>query len=234
MRNDAAPGGLSEPGWQDALDELERALRDASWAITLLRRALEQGGPPAVRPMRAPQDEEPRPRRKSADPAYDVPAMARPAKVVPPPEPEPEEHEMASAPAGDDAGTPTTFERLWDRIEREHVEKDPAGAAADGESPRGLDLLPQQYLMTIEDRESRVDLVPLHRALLNIAGMDDVSLVTYANGVPVISIRLQGELDLQKLEKAVATSMDRECEVIPQENNKLFLRLRPRTSEEAQ
>lgn len=158
--------------------------------------------------------------------------MARPAKVVRPPEPV-----IATdgdEPVAGDAGSRTTFERLWDRIEREHVEKEPGAATDDGEAPRGLDLLPQQYLMTIEDRESRVDLVPLHRALLNIAGMDDVSLVTYANGVPVISIRLQGEIDLKKLEKAVATSMDRECEVIPQENNKLFLRLRPRTNEESQ
>lgn len=228
MRNDAAPGGLSAPGWQDALEELERALRDASWAITLLKRALEEG-PPAIRPIRPPQaDEEPRPRRKSADPAYEVPAMARPAKVVRPPEPEePEETPV------EDAGSATTFERLWDRIERERIEKEPGAAAAGKEELRGLDLLPQQYLMTIEDRESRVDLVPLHRALLNIAGMDDVSLVSYANGVPVISIRVQGEINLEKLERAVATSMDRECEVIPQENNKLFLRLRSRTSEDA-
>ena len=227
MRNDAAPGGLSAPDWQDALDELERALRDASWAITLLRRSLE-GDAPDVRPLRPPPPEEPRPRRQAAETAYEVPAMARPAKVVRPPEPAPEEL------SADDAGSRTTFERLWDRIERERLEKEPGAEGAAAEEVRGLDLLPQQYLMTIEDRESRVDLVPLHRALLNIAGMDDVSLVSYANGVPVISIRVQGEIDLEKLEKAVAISMDRECEVIPQENNKLFLRLRPNKSEEAQ
>jgi hypothetical protein len=216
MRNEAAQptGGLPAPSWQDALDELERALRDASWAITLLKRSLleENAAPPRQRPSSLP------PPPEDDDDVY-VPAFAAPAAAAPAP---PSEEQ---APADDSYGR-STFERLWDRIERERMEKAPGEGAVQSEPLRGLDLLPQQYLMTVEDRESRVDLVPLHRALLSIAGMDDVTLVTYANGVPVISIRVQGELDLEKLQNAVALGMDRECEVIPQENNKLFIRLR--------
>jgi hypothetical protein len=213
MRNDAVQptGGLPAPSWQDALEELERALRDASWAITLLKRSLqEEDSPPRARPEPLP----PAPHVDDDDDVY-VPAPPSPIAAAAPDEP-----------PGDDSYGRSTFERLWDRIERERMEKEPGDAAAQSEPLRGLDLLPQQYLMTVEDRESRVDLVPLHRALLSIAGMDDVSLVTYANGVPVISIRVQGELDLEKLQDAIAMGMDRECEVIPQENNKLFIRLR--------
>ena len=213
MRNDAAQstGGLPAPSWQDALEELERALRDASWAITLLKRSLqEEDSPPRARPEALP----PAPLVDDDDDVY-VPAPPSPIAAAAPDEP-----------PGDDSYGRSTFERLWDRIERERMEKEPGDAAVQSEPLRGLDLLPQQYLMTVEDRESRVDLVPLHRALLSIAGMDDVSLVTYANGVPVISIRVQGELDLEKLQDAIAMGMDRECEVIPQENNKLFIRLR--------
>lgn len=216
MRNDAAQptSGLPAPSWQDALDELERALRDASWAITLLKRSLqEETAPPRARPEPLP----PTPQDDDDDDVY-VPALATPAPIAPV---APDEE-----PPGDDSYGRSTFERLWDRIERERMEKEPGEAVVQSEPLRGLDLLPQQYLMTVEDRESRVDLVPLHRALLSIAGMDDVSLVTYANGVPVISIRVHGELDLEKLQDAVAMGMDRECEVIPQENNKLFIRLR--------
>ena len=224
MRNEAAQptGGLPAPNWQDALDELERAIRDASWAITLLKHSLQGEASPA----RARPEPLPPPAQDDDDDVY-VPALAEPQAVAAPAAP------MAAAPTapaeqppGDDSYGRSTFERLWDRIERERMEKEPGEAAAQGEPLRGLDLLPQQYLMTVEDRETRVDLVPLHRALLSIAGMDDVSLVTYANGVPVISIRVQGELDLDKLQNAVGLGMDRECEVIPQENNKLFIRLR--------
>lgn len=215
MTNEAAQptGGLPAPNWQDALDELERAIRAASWAITLLKHSLEgEAGPPRARPEPLPL-----PPQDDDDDVY-VPALATPAPVAP--------AAPAEQPSGDDSYGRSTFERLWDRIERERMEKEPGEPVAQVEQRRGLDLLPQQYLMTVEDRETRVDLVPLHRALLSIAGMDDVSLVTYANGVPVISIRVQGELDVDKLQDAVALGMDRECEVIPQENNKLFIRLR--------
>ena len=224
MTNEAAQpnGGLPVPDWQEALDELERTLRDASWAITRLRHALQEGTP-TVRPKRPGRATGPS--AAEADGAHDAPPLARPAKSVP-------ASEAEQAPPGDDGSSGrSTFERLWDRIERERMEKEPAEAAGGTEQVRGLGLLPQQYLMTVEDRESRVDLVPLNRALLNAAVMDDVSLVSYANGVPVISVRVHGELDLDKLQKAVATAMDRDCEVIPQENNKLFLRLKSRASQ---
>lgn len=108
------------------------------------------------------------------------------------------------------------------------MEKERENLAEASSEPRGLDLLPQQYLLTVEDRESAVELAPLQRALAGVADMDDMSLVSFANGVPVISIRVQGELDLDRLSAAVERAMDRECETIPQDNGRLYLRLRPR------
>ena len=122
----------------------------------------------------------------------------------------------------------SAFDRLWDRIESE---QEPEGGEPSGEPSkgrRGLDLLPQHYLITVEDRDGSVDLVPLHRALMSVEGVGEISLVSYANGVPVISLQAEGELDLEQLDSVVARAMDRQCEVIPQDNGKLYLRMRAR------
>lgn len=129
-------------------------------------------------------------------------------------------------PAKGSAGI-SAFERFWDRgadaePEREGVTEERLA------EPRGLDLLPKQYLMTVEDRERNVDLVPLHRALLSLAKMEDISLVSCANGTPVVSLRMVGELDQAKLQEAVSTALDQDCEVIPQDTGRLFLRLSSR------
>jgi len=122
-------------------------------------------------------------------------------------------------------GTYAPFERLWDRLEQERAEKQQPEEAA--EVVRGLDLLPRQYMMTVEDRERAVDLIPLHRALQRLTGVEEVSLVSFANGVPVVSVRTDRELDLDKMRASVETAMDRECELIPQDNGRVYLRLRP-------
>lgn len=113
------------------------------------------------------------------------------------------------------------FERVWERISHEKLEQN----QAQEEPRRGLDLLPQIYLATVEDREGSVDVVQLHRALLALVKMEDLSLVSYANGVPVVSMRVEGQLDLDRLGSTVGDALDRDCEVIDQENGKLFLRL---------
>lgn len=149
------------------------------------------------------------------------PAAPKLAAVAPSDlEPEP------GIPAKSSAGV-SAFERFWKRDadaepEREDVTEEPST------EPRGLDLLPKQYLMTVEDRERNVDLVPLHRALLSLAKMEDISLVSCANGTPVVSLRVVGELDQAKLQEAVSTALDQECEVIPQDTGRLFVRLSPR------
>ena len=133
-------------------------------------------------------------------------------------------------------------ERVWQRLERKRKEPHVARAEQDNlsepSSPskpselRGLDLLPKEYLMTIEDRDASVDLITLQRGLLTLAPMEDIRLVTYAKGVPVISLRVEGELDLERLSEAVGNAIGRRCEVIPQDGTKLFLRLTPNDDQE--
>ncbi len=181
----AAPVDAPQPsGWQQALDDLERSLSEASHAVARLRRCLA-----------------------GDDGATGDVAQGPPAKG--------------------EAGR-SAFDRLWDRIESEQESKDEEPPAEPSEERRGLDLLPQRYLITVEDREGSVDLVPLHRALMGVEGVEEVSLVSYANGVPVISLQAEGELDLEQLDSAVGRAMDRQCEVIPQENGKLYLRMQAR------
>jgi hypothetical protein len=249
-RPESAPEAAAAPDWQQALETLERGLLEASKALVLLRRTL---GPEVTAEDDEPGDAAP---TTPAIPLADAAALFRRLREV---GPAPAEGPMAPAdeftaeepesgdlnggasngaaahlerpdrPAASGPGA-SAFDRLWDRIERERMERQ----AEDGENAprvrRGLDLLPQQYLMTVEDREGSVDLVPLHRALLGVDGVEEVSLISYANGVPVISVRATGELDLDQLGQSVVVVMDRECEVIPQDNGKVYLRLRARQS----
>ena len=233
----------ASPVWESALDELERSLLEASRAVLMLRRALTKGALPPFGGQRPPPNGEP----SYAPP----PAPSPPPRPAPPPAPAEATQEpvtlgsLARASAGAEAaaaeaqaeGEPaqelppgqhgsTAFNRLWDRIETER-----SGQQDDADRPaspdlRGLDLLPQQYLMTVEDREGKVDLVTLHRALAGLEGMQEISLVSYANGVPVVAMRSVGAIDLDQLGEAVALAMDRQCEVIPQDNGKLYLRMK--------
>ncbi len=208
----AAGDRSQERVWQQTLETLERSLREAAQAVTLLRRQMEADGPEAHQDGAGPQAE---------DLKAPLAEVGSEGDVAPAPTQEP-----AAAPAP--PGGLSTFDRLWDRIERERMEKQEETAPTALSGRRGLDRLPQQYLMTVEDREGKVDLTPLHRALAGLPGADEISLVSYSNGVPVVSLRVEGELDLDQLSAAVSTAMDRECEVIPQDTGKLYLRMKAR------
>ncbi len=205
------------PEWQQALDSLERSLREASVAVALLRQSLQANG----------QDDDD---AAAVAPTAPLPPTAlAPVEPAEPEPPEPESPAPEASAAKEPAQRLTAFDRLWDRVEQEKLENLEKQAGTQPEAAperRGLDALPQHYLMTVEDREGKVDLVPLHRSLAALPGMEEVSLVSYSNGVPVVSLRLEGELDLDQLGAAVATGMDRECEVIPQDKSKIYLRLR--------
>jgi hypothetical protein len=201
-----AAGAPVGPGWTQALDELERSLREAVYAIGALRYSL--AGVPVPPPVTPP----------GAPPL----AVPQPAASADPVQPDATAEQRARS----------TFERLWERIELERRERDPA-ASEGGHDRKGLELLPQDYMMTVEDREGKVDLIPLHRALLGLVPVEAISLLSFANGVPVISLRSDGELDLDRLGSAVSAAMDRQCEVIPQDNGRVYLRLSARAKQEA-
>jgi hypothetical protein len=81
------------------------------------------------------------------------------------------------------------------------------------EPKRGLDLLPRTYRITVEDKRRGVDLVPLHRALLGMDGVRDMSLLSYSNGVAIVSLEVVNELNPETLGRAVARAMLRETKV---------------------
>lgn len=117
------------------------------------------------------------------------------------------------------------FDRVWERLSREREGRSEEGAESTPE-PRGLGSMLKEYRMTIEDRDGTpVDLVALHRALMAFAAADDISLVGYAKGTAVVGLRTEGELDLDRLASVIGAATTRQCEVIPQDQGKLFLRL---------
>ena len=59
---------------------------------------------------------------------------------------------------------------------------------------RGFELLPRTYRLTVEDKRRGVDLVPLHRALLGMDGVRDMSLLSYSNGTAIVALETTVEL----------------------------------------
>ena len=203
MANEPDPPPDGPPSGEllkDALDELEQGLRSAFHAIEQIRNVLVGSEPVA----------------QAAEP----PAL----RLVP----EATEPGPAAAPSPTrDADPYIPFERLWERMEHERGERQRQEAAGEPER-RGLELLPQLYMVTVEDRERRVDLVPLHRALQAVAGIDEITLVSFANGIPVVSLRARHEIDMEQLRNAVQSTLKKDCELIPQDTGRVYLRLTSR------
>jgi hypothetical protein len=83
----------------------------------------------------------------------------------------------------------------------------------DKEPKRAFELLPRTYRLTVEDKRRGVDLVPLHRALLGMDGVRDMSLLSYSNGTAIVALETTVELDPDLLGKAVSRAMARDVKV---------------------
>src|SRR5205823_8411469 len=81
------------------------------------------------------------------------------------------------------------------------------------DAKRGFDLLPRTYRITIEDKRRSVDLVPLHRSLLAMEGVRDMSLLSYNNGVAIVALETVSDIDPQVLESIVGRAMSRGARV---------------------
>ena len=81
------------------------------------------------------------------------------------------------------------------------------------EPKRGFDLLPRSYRITVEDKRRGVDLVPLHRAMLSMDGVRDMSLLSYNNGVAIVALEMTEELDPDALGEQVSRAMSRGAKV---------------------
>jgi len=236
--------------WRTPLEDLERTVYEVARALSALRVSLETSsyspGPQQTAPPSPPENKETnggngnltkfeevweRVNKREEEAA--APAEADEEAGPEEPEEEPADLERKDenfervwrrlqreqgVEVGDETAAPTNLKDIWDKLQEDREQ---------GGGPRieAGDLL-QEYRMTIEDRDGTpVDLVPVHRALLTFSTPDDVSLLTFSNGVPVLSIRTKGELDLDQLATTIATATAKECEVIQQDKGKLFLRL---------
>lgn len=93
------------------------------------------------------------------------------------------------------------------------------------EPRRGFDLLPRNYRITVEDKRGGVDLVPLHRAMLSMDGVRDMSLLSYNNGVAIVALETTDELDPELLRSAVSRAMSCEARVEVHNENTMVVKL---------
>ncbi len=247
--HDEAP--LMDDPWRSPLDELERTLSEVARALSDLRSSLESGGEgggatpriiaqPSQRASEEPKataDDEVAPtgfqnvwqriKGERQEGEGGGPANVEIAEGPGPSEPPTpaSDHDLNDEAQAVGKSRLSSFEGVWERLERERKERSDGDIEDLGEV-RGLEHLPQTYRITVEDRDGTpVDLVPIHRALLTFAPADSISLVNFAGGVPIVSIRMEGELDLERLAATIGAATARYCEVIPQDKGKLFLRL---------
>jgi hypothetical protein len=93
------------------------------------------------------------------------------------------------------------------------------------ETRRGVDLLPRSYRITVEDKRRGVDLVPLHRALLGLEGVKDMSLLSYNSGIAIVSLDTAGELDSEELRLSVSRAMSRDARVEVHNEHTMVIKL---------
>jgi len=141
------------------------------------------------------------PAQESRGEWYDPPA---PPRAAPAPAPD-------AAPPSDGGSRAATHEDRERVIDTRPIPKPLPPLHA--EPRRGLDLLPRTYRITVEDKRRGVDLVPLHRALLGMDGVRDMSLLSYSNGVAIVSLEVVNELNPETLGRAVSRAMSRETRV---------------------
>ncbi len=95
----------------------------------------------------------------------------------------------------------------------------------DGVEERLRRLVPATLRVTVEDKRNGVALVPLHRALLSLNQVDDVSLISYSGGKAVVSVSATGELDAHAAERAVSRALGRRFEISFQDGSNLLIRV---------
>jgi hypothetical protein len=84
---------------------------------------------------------------------------------------------------------------------------------------------PYSYTVTVEEVGSRVKLVPLHQSLSQVDGIRELSLRSYTNGVAVVSIDSEIELEAQALQEALGAGMNQACRVMSGEGPSFLARL---------
>lgn len=93
------------------------------------------------------------------------------------------------------------------------------------EPKRNIDLLPRTYRITVEDKRRGVDLVPLHRALLSIEGVRDMSLLSYNNGIAMVSLEATTDIEPETVRESVSRAMAREARIETNNEHTMVVKL---------
>lgn len=205
----------SDAGWAEVAYALRRDLDETQQKLRVLTERVESllGGsaaPQLLRPTPAPpQSAKPQPADREWDDAPHLPRIPlgsppRPA-IVRDPSPRTATAAQLEYREAEPAYEPPVAPAPVAEVE--------APTAAPVAAKRGFDLLPRTYRITVEDKRRGVDLVPLHRALLGMDGVRDMSLLSYSNGTAIVALETTNELDPDTLGKAVAHAMAREVKV---------------------
>lgn len=203
---------IGEGRWDDALQRLRLELEDTKRDLRALAARFEAMLPAAEvatdaqrRPGREPAATAgPQPLSLGDDSWDDTPQLLRiPLGAAPRPailrDPAPRAATAQRLEASEDEPLPVAEPRAV-----------PSGHA---EPKRGFELLPRTYRLTVEDKRRGVDLVPLHRALLGMDGVRDMSLLSYSNGTAIVALETTVELDPDLLARAVSRAMVRDVKV---------------------
>lgn len=203
---------LEDASWEQVARELRRELDETRselrWLASRVDALMSGAGDDASSTVQAAPQRlvtKPQPRATADDEWDDSPQLPRiPLGVPPRPaiirDPSPQTATAAQLEYDDDANpAPRTDET-------------PAVSAA-AAAKRGFELLPRTYRITVEDKRRGVDLVPLHRALLGLEGVRDISLLSYSNGTAIVAAESTGELLPDVLGAAVSHAMAREVKV---------------------
>jgi hypothetical protein len=217
--------------WRGTLRDIERSVTEATQAIHFLRGALRELAPllqgigeleEALLNLAGPGPQQP-PSRSQPAPSGAVRPMPDRGAAAPARSQASERREQAARPTPLPAQEPADAAAPMPPPAQRPAEAEPS-------APRGLDLLPRTYTITVEDRReedrrTNVDLAPLHRALMAIEGVRDLSLVSYTHGVAVISLESQSEITTSQLESVVAEAMQRDCTVVARDDCRLHVRV---------
>jgi hypothetical protein len=95
------------------------------------------------------------------------------------------------------------------------------------EPRRGLELLPRTYRITVEDKRRGVDLVPLHRAMLGIDGVRDMSLLSYSNGTAIVALETEDALEPEDVRLSMQNAMQRDARIEVHNENTMVVKLTP-------
>ena len=81
------------------------------------------------------------------------------------------------------------------------------------------------YTVTVEEAGAKVKLVPLHHSLSHVEGVRELSLKSYTNGIAVVCVDSEVELEAPVLQEAISAAMNRACRITAGDGPSFLVRM---------